>query len=146
MFLCPLSHGSATEKTDTVRFHGATGAGAGAKANARRFRKLGINVDNIEADELWEILDADRSGEIDEERGLPQPGAGQVLGDRLASSGTADRSRSEVLEMSAIPGTSKRCLYIDSYRGKRGVSKNHLLEGPGSCYQVSRREDLDVWS
>lgn len=31
------------------------------------FRKLGINVDNIEADELWEILDADRSGEIDEE-------------------------------------------------------------------------------
>ena len=28
MFLCPLSHGSATEKTDTVRFHGATGAGA----------------------------------------------------------------------------------------------------------------------
>eukprot|EP00913_Durusdinium_trenchii_P022593 g21217.t1 len=64
------------------------------------FRKLGINVDNIEADELWEILDADRSGEIDEERGLPQPGAGQVLGDRLASSGTADRSRSEVLERS----------------------------------------------
>lgn len=31
------------------------------------FRKLGINIDNIEAEELWEILDADHSGEIDEE-------------------------------------------------------------------------------
>lgn len=33
-----------------------------------RFRKLGINIDNIEAEELWEILDADHSGEIDEDR------------------------------------------------------------------------------
>jgi hypothetical protein len=32
-----------------------------------RFRKLGINIDNIEAEELWEILDADHSGEIDED-------------------------------------------------------------------------------
>lgn len=31
------------------------------------FRKLCINIDNIEAEELWEILDADHSGEIDEE-------------------------------------------------------------------------------
>eukprot|EP00435_Cladocopium_sp_Y103_P022681 s1770_g5.t1 len=31
------------------------------------FRKLGINIDNIEAEELWEILDADHSGEIDED-------------------------------------------------------------------------------
>lgn len=32
-----------------------------------RFRKLGINLDNMEAEELWEILDADQSGEIDED-------------------------------------------------------------------------------
>jgi len=31
------------------------------------FRKLGINVDGINAEELWDILDADQSGCIDEE-------------------------------------------------------------------------------
>ena len=37
-----------------------------------RFRKLGINLDGVNAEELWSILDADDSGAIDEDSQRPR--------------------------------------------------------------------------
>jgi len=86
------------------------------------FRKLGINIDNMEAEELWEILDADQSGEIDEEefaKGLKyfQGPAQSIHVYRLMKESARLHEKVEDLQdiiLKCIPGVNRTDTSIDA--------------------------------